>query len=196
MPNAKWIFPVTQKTDKACKAILDVMPSIVDAVLKVFNAAISGTDSKLQAARLRELFKFANTAVRVTKNAASATSSSPARVAEIWRAEELCSTLAKLAAPSSKVKNASGLNTSARSLVDQVLQGTGRAKCRDIAKGLPPMLPTNGDGKPMDKMALRKEKKEAQKQAQATKAQAKKRKAGEMVKPQNGDEQSSDESDS
>lgn len=174
---------VSQKTPEAKQEVIDFVPEYVQVFIDTFNAATEGTGMQLQIARLREILKACAEAVKATKNALK--DGPDVAPWDLWRAKELPEVFAHMS-QSKNIEKTGSLNSTIRSLMDSINQGSGRAKVRVVKKGEPTMLPTDENGKPLTRLdqrqikkALVRPEKEARRAAQELKKENKKRKRQE-----------------
>lgn len=99
---------------------------------------------ELNVARLREVLRACTQLVKSTRTAASKTGS--VKTWDLWQADKLAHVLAELV-KSDKGAKASSLGAGCRQLLDLVLEGSGRAKVKDITQGLPPVQEKAVNGK-------------------------------------------------
>jgi DNA polymerase phi len=171
------------KTPEAKQEVIDFVPEYVQVFIDTFKAATEGTGMQLQIARLREILKACAEAVKATKNALK--DGPDVAPWDLWRAKELAEVFAHMS-QSKNIEKTGSLNSTIRSLMDSINQGSGRAKVRVVKKGEPVMLPTDENGKPLTRLdqrqikkALVRPEKEARRAAQELKKENKKRKRQE-----------------
>lgn len=126
------------------------MPGVADVIGAVLAAEASGKGLDFNIARLREVFKACMQLVKATRTAVSREGGP--KTWDLWQADKFAATLADLC-KSDKVAKGS-LNASSKQLLDLILEGSGRAKVKDISTGMPPMQDKAGSSKRKQQAAL------------------------------------------
>lgn len=102
---------LAQKTDETKSVILADLPAYRDAIYAVLSSSLTDTSSTFDAARLKEVVKFALAAVRTTTAVSDA-----ARTATLWRASEFAELVESFKA-SERFKNAVAIHNMLKQLV-------------------------------------------------------------------------------
>lgn len=123
---------------------MQFVPRISEVVRSLLAAEASGKGTDLNPARLREVFKASMQLVKSTRSVV--TKNARPKTWELWQADKLAVVLADLA-KSDKSAKAGSLNANSKQLLDLILEGSGRAKVKDIPQGLPPVQERAVNGK-------------------------------------------------
>jgi len=120
------------KTSESSKELLAYMPKVVATVQGTLDAAAEGKGMQLQVARLREVLKFCQQAIRATKQALS-TSGSKETIEQVWQTEKTSLALNQLST-SSHVSSVSSLNTTINQVIASISPSSTKVSSTKKAK--------------------------------------------------------------